>query len=103
VRTAITPPMSSSSIERTSLVCEISIAGLPNVRLAVWKAAPVTWIWVVILRSSDVVVAEGVVESQLAAQVACQRAHEAWLFEKSRGERARWSGRYDWQLKQLYS
>lgn len=101
MRPAITPPMSSSFVERTSLVCEISIAGLPCVRLTVWETDPDTWIWVMLLSSGDLVLAQGVVESRLAAQVACQRAHEAWLWEKSRGARDRWPGRYNWQPKRL--
>ena len=53
-----------------------------------------------VLRSGDVILAKGDVESRLAAQVASQIAHESWLREKPKRNGTQWNGPYVWRAKE---
>lgn len=82
--------------------CNLSVEGLPDIRLAVWEG-DCEWKWVMILKDSDVILAEGAGKSKLAAQIACQLAYEAWLRQKERRfgveYSVKWNGQYQWRPK----
>ena len=84
-----------------TLICDLNVTGLHNVRLAVWESInhPGEWHWEMGVDSGRLVLARGVTESQLAAQIASQLAHETWLYSKHKDPNVVWNGPYNWQLK----
>lgn len=83
---------------RDATVCELNATGRHDIRLAVWQSRG-NWRWAMISRGGDVVLSRGVSESELAARVACQFAHETWLCkEMKRHGGTRWDGQYVWDV-----
>lgn len=84
-----------------ALVCDLNAEDLPDIRLAVWESGD-DCKWAMVLRSGDVVLAQGAGDSILAAQVDCQLAHAAWLRQKEERFGIKWNGEYNWHHKELH-
>jgi hypothetical protein len=87
------PMLESAEI---SLICQVRVRG-QWVRLIVNQCQIDDWRWKVCLSNDTDTIDEGAIQSRLAAQVASQRAFEAWLHrvhqERFADLRYRWTER----------
>lgn len=77
------------------MTCDLDVPGVPDTRLIV-RESHGHWQWKMVLRANDVILAQGRVDTRLAAQVAAQLAYEFWLQGKPMKVPNSWKGTYNW-------
>jgi hypothetical protein len=84
--------------QHSVLVCDIAVTTSLSVRLTVTRnaIAAEVWIWSHILHTGEAI-ASGAAETRLAAQVASQRAYEAWLHRNRKAFTIPNKASYNWK------